>query len=54
MNEKSIRAPFMLAKLKFCRPIKAPAAICLINAGRNCIKLLIEMEHRNASGVPVL
>lgn len=23
MNEKSIRAPFMLAKLKFCRPAKA-------------------------------
>ena len=24
MNEKSIRAPFMLAKLKFCCSIKVP------------------------------
>ena len=39
---------------KFCSARKLPVAGCPRNAWKNCIKSPIEMEPRNASGVPGL
>ncbi|WP_316541201.1 hypothetical protein [Faecalibacterium prausnitzii] len=54
MNEKSIRAPFVPEQQKFCSARKLPAAGCPRNAWKNCTKSPIEMEPRNANGVPGL
>ena len=54
MNEKSIRTPFVPEQQKFCSARKPPVALCPRNTWKNCIKSPIEMEPRNANGVPGL
>lgn len=54
MNEKSIRAPFVPEQQKFCSARKLPGGRLANKRGAKLYKMLIEMEHRNASGVPAL